>query len=111
MAKDDIPRLVLWEECAEGVKGHANGPPPFLTFGESTPNFHVADENSREGHDWIGNEEPYPSLEREDGDEVEIFGLWDQNKLLYRVTIHVVPNLPLTAKQRLHFSTWVSYIY
>ena len=101
--------MVLREKCAEGVKGHANGPPPLLTLGESTPDLQIADENSREGHCWIGNEEAYPSLEGEDGDEVKIFGLWDQNKLLYRVTIHVVSILPLTAKQRLCFSTRASY--
>ena len=28
---------------------------------------------------------------------------------LYGVNIHVVPNLPLTPKQRLRFSTWASY--
>ena len=28
---------------------------------------------------------------------------------IYRVTIHVVPNLPLTPKQRLRFSIWASY--
>ena len=27
---------------------------------------------------------------------------------LYRVTIHDVPNLPLTSKQKLRFSTWAS---
>ena len=31
------------------------------------------------------------------------------DKLFYRVTHHVGPNLPLTPKQRLRFSTWASY--
>ena len=34
---------------------------------------------------------------------------WDHLRETYRVTIQVVPNLPLTPRQRLRFSTWASY--
>ena len=39
--------------------------------------------------------------------EYSIQVIYDQQK--YRGTIQVVPNLPLTSKQRLRFSTWASY--